>query len=290
MSPRTTDHDDATFAASGYPLAIRLGTGLLLAASALSLPVLLARVLLANDPPMTPPVVLRAFLALSVLPALASLVLQRALRGEVALDRENVAVRVGGYHVDVPIASIAAIEPWRLPLPQAGFGLRLASGKRFALGLGADDPMPLLAALEARGVPTVEAARRHPVLVYARTRQRLGRLGWRRTLLKYPLFGAMVAGVLFNAHQHIAYGGLLGQYYLEGAWPWARTFLVYWSTATIYMVLYASAWRWPAEIVAWLASHRGEAFATRVRRVVEWVCRIAYYAGVGLVLALRFAD
>lgn len=290
MSPRTTDHhDDPTFGVSAYPHALRIGTGGLLAASGLGLPFLLARVLLANDPPMTPPMVLRAFLAMSVLPALAALVLQRALRGEVALVGDDLTVHVGGQRFAIPLASITAIEPWRLPLPQAGFRLRLASGDRFALGLGADDPTPLLAALAARGVPAAEAARRHPAVVYARARQALGRLGWRRALVKYPLFGAMVAAVLFNAHQHIAYGGLLGQYYLEGAWPWARTYLVYWSTATIYLVLYASVWRWPAEVVAWLAAQRDEAFATRVRRVVEWVCRIAYYVGSGLVLALRFA-
>lgn len=291
MSPRTNhDRADDTFAVHALPRALRIGTGILLAVSELGLPFLLVRILLANDPPMTPPMVLRAFVAVSVLPALAALLVQRALRGELSLVGTDLVVRVGGQRFSVPVAAVEAIEPWRVPLPEAGCRLRLASGARFPVEIGASDPTLLLGALAARGVPTADAVRAHPAVVYARLRELRGRLGVRRAVVKYPLFGALVAGVLFNAHQHISYGGLLGQYYLEGAWPWIRTFLVYWSTVTIYLLLYASVWRWPSEIVAWLAAHRGEAVATRVRFAVELLCRIAYFAGVGLILALRFAD
>ena len=291
MSPRTNDgRADESFAVHALPRALRIGSGILLAASGLGLPFLLVRIVLANDPPMTPPMVLRVFLALSVLPALAALLVQRALRGELSLVGPDLVVRVGGQRFAVPVAAIEAIEPWRVPLPEAGWRLRLAPGAHLPVEIGAPDPTPLLGALAARGVPTADASRAHPAIVYARLREMRGRLGVRRAVVKYPLFGALVAGVLFNAHQHIAYGGLLGQYYLEGAWPWIRTFLVYWSTVTIYLVLYASVWRWPSEIVAWLAAYRGEPVAARVRATVEWLCRIAYFAGVGLILALRFAD
>lgn len=291
MPPRSNDgRADDAFAVHALPRALRIGTGVLLAASGLGLPFLLVRILLADDPPMTPPMVLRAFVALSVLPALAALVVQRALRGELSLVGTDLVVRVGGQRFAVPVAAVEAIEPWRVPLPEAGCRLRLASGARLPVEIGASDPTPLLGALAARGVPTAEAARQHPTVVWARLRELRGRLGMRRALLKYPLFGAMVAGVLFNAQQNVAWGGLFGQYEIEGAWPWARTFLVYWGTVTLYLVLYASVWRWPAEIVAWLAAHRGDAVATRVRISVEWLCRIAYFAGIGLILALRFAD
>ena len=291
MAPQA-DHggDPAGTGVRAYPLAMRLGAGWLLAASGLSLPFLLLRVALATDPPMTPPMVLRAFVALTVLPLLAALFIQRALRAELELAEDDLVVRVGGQRFEVPLGSISAVEPWRIPLPMPGFRLRLASGRRFGLGIGADDPTAIFAALAARGVSAAEPACAHPAIVYARVKHTLGRLGWRRLLFKYPLFGALVAGILFNAHQHIAYGGALGQYYLEGAWPWLRTFLVYWATVTIYLVLYASVWRWPVEIVAWLAAQRGEALAVRVRRIAEWTCRVAYYAGVVLMLALRFAS
>ena len=291
MTARSNDRRaDETFAVHALPRALRIGTGLLLGASGLGLPILLLRVVLASDPPMTPPTVLRDFLALSVLPALAALLVQRALRGEATLVGPDLVVRVGGQRFELALASIAAVEPWRLPLPEAGFRLCPVSGARFPVEIGAGDAAPLLAALAARGVSGADAARLHPTIVWARLRELRGRLGMRRAILKYPLFGAMVAGVLFNAQQNVAWGGLFGQYEVEGAWPWARTFLVYWGTATLYLVLYASVWRWPAEIVAWLAAYRGEAVAARVRVAAEWLCRVAYFVGIGLILALRFAE
>ncbi|MBY0280340.1 hypothetical protein K2Z84_33830 [Candidatus Binatia bacterium] len=291
MARETSDDPGATrFTVRAYPLAMRLGAGWLLAASGLALPFLLVRVLIADDPPMTPPMVLRSFIALSALPALAALAIQRALRGELVLDASRVVVNVGGQRFEVALAEVVGIEPWRIPLPMPGFRLRLASGKRFPLGIGADDPTPILDALVLRGVAAGASVTMRPAVVYARVKHALGRMGWRRMLVKYPLFGLAVTAAPFNAHQHIAYGGLLGQYYLEGAWPWARTFLLYWSTITIYLVLYASVWRWPAEVIAWLAAFRGEPRARQTRVVLEWICRVVYYAGVLALLALRFSD
>jgi apolipoprotein N-acyltransferase len=273
-----------------YPRALRGAAAGLLLVSGASLPFLLCRVLLATDPPMTPQMVLRAFLAFSALPAVAAWLVERALAARVDVDREALEVRVGGQHFTLPLASIVAVEPWRLPLPQAGFSLGLASGGRFALGIGADDPGALLARLAAGGVAAAKTPAEHPSLLYARVKHAAGRLRGARLVAKFPLFGALVAGVLFNAHQHIAYGGTLGQYHLDGALPYARTFLTYWVTTTIYLVLYASVWRVPAEAIAWLAARRGERAAAFARRVAELTCRLAYYGGVPMLLALRFAD
>jgi apolipoprotein N-acyltransferase len=273
-----------------YPRALRLAAGGLLLVSAASLPFLSSRVLLADDPPMSPAMVLRAFVAISLLPALAALLVRRALVATLRIAPDALEIGVGGQSFTVPLASIGAVEPWRVPLPQPGLGLRLGSGQRFALGLAAEDPSIIVARLVEVGVEAAAPALDRPPLVYARVKHAAGRLGWRRLVAKFPLFGALVAGVLFNAHQHIAYGGTFGQYYLEGALPYAKAFATYWVTVTIYLVLYASVWRWPAEIVAWLAARRGDSVASPVRRAVELVCRLAYYAGVPLLLALRFAQ
>jgi len=273
-----------------YPRALRGAAGGLLLVAGASLPFLLGRVLLATDPPMTPPMVLRAFLAFSVLPALAAWLIGRALAAQVELDRDALGLCVGGQRFTVALASIARVEPWRVPLPQPGFALGLASGRRFALGIAPDDPGGILARLAELGVPGAAAAAVHPSLVYARVKHAAGPLGGRRLVAKFPLFGVLVAGVLFNAHQHIAYGGTFGQYDLEGAWPYARGFVTYWVTTTIYLLLYASAWRVAAETVAWLSARRSERVAAFARRVVDLVCRLAYYAGVPFLLALRFAQ
>jgi hypothetical protein len=282
---------------SAYPAALRAAAGGLLLVSGLSLPLLLSRVLLASDPAMTPPMVLRAFLAFSALPAIAAWLVRRVLRAQLGVTGDALEVQVGGKHLAVLLEEIAAIEPWRIPLPEPGVNLRLRSGQRFPLGLGADDPSPIIAPIVARidaqldaaGDAAASGALAHPTLIYARVKLRSGRFGWRRVVVKYPLFGALAGGVLFNAHQQIAYGGTFGQYDLEGALPFARTFLVYWATVTVYLVLYASVWRWPAELLAWLAARRGETVASRVRRIAELVCRVVYYGGVPALLALRFA-
>lgn len=289
--PRATSDDPAaktSFAVRAYPLAMRLGAGWLLAASGLALPFLLVRIFTASEPPMTPPMVLRSFIALSALPALAALLVQRALRGELDVADDLLVVRVAGQRFEAPLAEIASVEPWRLPLPMPGFRLRLASGQRFTLGIGVADPTPILRALATHGVTAAERVTAHPQVVYARLKHALGRLGWRRMLVKFPLFGLAVTAVPFSAHQHVAYGGLLGQYYIEGVWPWLRTFLVHWATITTFLALYASIWRWPAEMIAWVAAYRGEPSARRTRIAVEWICRVCYYAGVLLMLALRF--
>ena len=128
---RTMDsstNDGATFFhVRAYPLAMRLGAGWLLAASGLALPFLLVRILIANDPPMSEQMVLRAFIATSALPALAALFIQRALRGELEFTGGDLVVRVGGQIFAVPVPEITAVEPWRVPLPMPGFRLRLAS-------------------------------------------------------------------------------------------------------------------------------------------------------------------
>ncbi|MEW6270492.1 MAG: hypothetical protein AB1689_14470, partial [Thermodesulfobacteriota bacterium] len=190
----------------------------------------------------------------------------------------------------VPLASIAAVEPWRLPLPEPGFRLRLVSGARFPLGVAARDPTPILTALAEAGVTSAGGAARHPIFAWARAKAEAGRWTWRHLAVKYPLFALLPAGVLLNAHQHIAYGGTWGQWYLEGPAAWMRTVLVYWVIVTIYLVLYASAWRGVVEAASLVAALGGDAAARRARRLAELVARIAYYAGVPMLLALRFAE
>src|SRR5206468_3785068 len=77
--------------------------------------------------------------------------------------------------------------------------------------------------------------------------------------------------VLFNAHQHITYGGVLGEYYLLGLGSYVRTFAVHWLTLTIYLVLYASVWRGLAEGTALLGACVAPARAAWVRRAAEIV-------------------
>ena len=89
---------------------------------------------------------------------------------------------------------------------------------------------------------------------------------------------------------HIAYGGLLGQYYQLGLGAYLRTFAIYWLTVALYLVLYASAWRAAAEGVCLVAAAVAPSRAARVRRVTEIGCAIGYYAGALVLLGLRFVS
>jgi hypothetical protein len=243
----------------------------------------LLAVLLASDPPVTPPLLVRLMAVHVFAPYLAARLVERAATAEVTIGAGRLAVRRRDLALDVPLASIAAVVPWSLPLPSPGLSLRLASGARFPWALAAPDPAPLLAALGGQA-----AALDHPVLVYARARHARAPRRWHHRLGKFVLFPLAPALVLFNAHQHIAYGGSLGEYHLLGLGSYLRTLAVYWTTVSIYLVLYASAWRGLAEAVALGAARVAPPQAARVRRVAEAACGIAYWAGVPVLLGLRF--
>jgi hypothetical protein len=128
----------------------------------------------------------------------------------------------------------------------------------------------------------------HPTMIYAMERVRRAP-GWPgHPLVKFVLFALGPTAIVFNADQYISYGGTFGQYYLQGALPYLRTFLVDWGLVALYLVLYASVWRAGAELISWAAAFLAPARAGQVRVVAEYVCLIAFYGGVPVVLALRF--
>jgi hypothetical protein len=205
------------------------------------------------------------------------------------MGHDELTIARAGLRVDVPLAAIAGIAPWWLPLPSPGFGIILGSGRRLGYGIGAPDPTPMLRALAEREVAAGAAALEHPAVVYGRARAAHGRWRWAHLAARFPLFALGPTALLFNVHQHIAYGGLLGQYYLLGLGPYLQTFAIYWATVTIYQVLYASIWRGLAEPICLLAAAVAPSRAATVRRAAELTIRVLYYGGVPALLALRFA-
>jgi hypothetical protein len=271
-----------------YPGWLRALAAALFAASRANLLVLLLLVLFATDPPVTPPVLARLFLLGAVLPALATWIIGRAVAAEVEVRDATLVVRRRDRRLEVPCAQLGRVVPWTVPLPGPGLWLWTRSRRRLPYGLETEDPTPLLGALAAAGVESARAAAEHPSIVYARARAAADRTRWHHLAGKFVLFALLPAAVLFNAHQHIAYGGTLGQYYLLGPRAYLTTFGVYWGTVSIYLVLYASAWRAAAEGVSLLAARVAPSRAARVRRAGEIGCRVLYYGGVPVLLGLRF--
>jgi hypothetical protein len=282
---RTTD---ATLRASVYPPSWRVVAGAAFAASRASLLLLLLAILLSHIP-ITPETTVRWFVLYFVLPALGAALVARALRARVYIGEAELAIARAGLRLEVPRAAIARIAPWWLPLPEPGFGIVLASGRRLRHGIGAPDPTPLLRALAEHGVAAAGPAVDHPAVAYARARAAHGRWRWYHLVARFPVFALGPTALLFNVHQHIAYGGLLGQYYMLGLGPYVQTFALYWATVTIYQVLWASVWRGLAEPICFLAAAVAPPRAARVRRAAELTIRVLYYGGVPALLVLRFA-
>jgi hypothetical protein len=278
----------ATFRVRAYGRLARGVAGTLVVISHGSLPLLLAAVVLATDPPILAPDLIQLFLLLAALPAGGAWLLARAADAVVEVDPAEVVVRRRRQRIEVPTAAIVRVTAWRLPLPAPGLALRLQSGRALSYGLELSDPAALVDALaEVARISNIPVSATHPLLVYAHARTAVHRR-WYHAFGKFVLFALLPTAVLFNTHQHIAYGGLLGQYYLLGLGAYLRTFVVYWATVAIYLVLYASAWRAGAEGTCLVAAAVAPSRAARVRRVAEMVCAIGYYAGALVLLGLRF--
>jgi hypothetical protein len=278
----------AELSVRAYPLTARLAAAFLVAVSGISLPAIGLLVWLSSDPPILPPVLFRLFAVLTIAPSAGAALINRLCRAEATID-DGLVLERPGLHVTVPAAAISRIVPWPLPLPGPGLSFRLRSGRRLAWGIVLSDPLPLLEQLAERGgVAAARAAAAHPAVAYAHARATLMRRRWYHLTAKFPLFALAPTAVLFTTHQWIAYGGPLGQYYLEGLGPYLRTFAVYWAALSIYLACYASVWRGLAEAgclaFTWATPQR----AAHVRRVAEAGCRLAYFAGVPAFLASRY--
>ena len=282
-------HGRRSSLARAYPAPWRWVAAGLVALSRASLPAIAVAVLLRLSEPFPLPTLLAILAAYAALPGVAAWLLARAFTANVEVRERALHVRGRGLRLEVPCASIERVEPWRLPLPGPGIWLRLRSGSLLRPGLQAPDLEPLLSALaEAGGVASAHEALGHPFLAYASARARLAGGLLAHPIFKFPGFSLLPTAVLFNAHQHIAYGGSLGQYYLEGLTAWLLTLSVYWATVCVYLVLYASVLRTLAEGIALLAARAGSVRAARVRRTVELACGVFYYVGVPALVLTRF--
>jgi len=281
---------DVTIHAIAYPLPWRIAAAVLVAVSRAALPVLLALLVFSRNPPILPLMLLRAFTILVVTPALAAWILERAFATRLEIDGEMLALDLYGRRVEVPTTAVARVRPWLVPLPGSGVSLRLTSGRRLRYGLRLADPRRLLTVLAGAGGNTdaAHAALRHPSVVYAHAKHAGATRRWWHPVAEYPVFALLPTLPLFRVHQWIAYGGTWGEWYLLGPASYLQTFALYWTTLTVYLMLYAGLLRGIAEGVALAAAWAAPSRAARVRRAVERGYRVLYYGGVPVFVIMRF--
>jgi apolipoprotein N-acyltransferase len=261
--------------------------GALAAISGAALLAILVAVLFVPEGPHNPLRLMRLVAASCLLPGLAVVVLRWAFATTVRVDADTLVLEQRDRRTEIPVASIVAVEPWKLPLPGSGVRLRLRSGRRWSDGIQMDDPAALIDALTDAGAPAeLRRLTQHPAMVYARARPKPPSAT--RRLLKFPVFALVPTLPLFRVHQLIAYGGVFGEYYQYGLEAYVLAFAIYWATLTIYLMLYAAALRVPLELAAMAAAAVAPEYARGVRGILERIAAILFYAGVPVLVILRF--
>ena len=228
------------------------------------------------------------FAACVAAPAAAAWWLLRVARAHVRIAGGTLHLDQGARRIEVPLASIAALAPWRIAMPTAGADLRLASGRRLHDGLALPDPSALSRQLADAGV-ALPAPRGAAALAERLARVRAAAPRWRvdASWCKFGLFPLLPALVAFRLHQVIAFGGAFGEWLTYGPKAWLGALLIWWGSWSIGLVMLAALLRLAVEAATLAMLAIGEARATAARRWLASGARLLYFVGVPAWLALR---
>jgi apolipoprotein N-acyltransferase len=220
-----------------------------------------------------------------LLPLIAAWAIQRLFAASARVESGLLVLRQRTQRIEIPVASIALIHVWRLPLPGVGVDLQLASGRRWGIRL--TDPQALLGALSAAGGVLRMDAHSRRIADFAAARAAATRPWLDHPLAKFALFPLVPALPAFRLHQHIAFGGTFGEYYTYGLNAWLIGLLIWWAAWSIGLMLFAAVLRIGAETCALLAQQWRPTQQVDIRRRLEWLGRLLFYFGVPAWLLLR---
>jgi len=286
-SPRRRSSVTMTLPATVYSLAFRIVVTMLLAVSRATLLVLAWLSFFAPEP-IPPARLLRAFWLLVLAPETAVWILRYLLAATLSVADDGIAVQQRSRRVEIPLSAIDAIVPWQLPLPAAGFWLRMRSGARFSDGFFVPNLGGLLRLLRASGASDVVGnVKRHPSVLYAQSKYDAASR-FDRPVYKYILFALVPTVPLFRLRQILTYGGVFGEYYTFGLKAYLLGFGVFWVLYGVYLLMYAALLRTVTEGVALGVAWAIPSYAAAVRRACEVAQRVLYFGGVPIVLILRF--
>ena len=233
---------------------------------------------------------IRAFVALFLLPEAAAWCVLRAFRARASLVDGVLVLARGARRLEFSLADIAAIEPWRLPIPGAGLSLRLASGRRGKVGLALPRADALARALADAGVTPVRVPSTSAADRYAQARQAIVRARLQSPWIKFGLLPLLLALPAFRLHQHIAYGGSFGEYLTFGLRAYLTTLALWWAAWAIGVVLCAAAVRAAIEAGTVAGVVLAPARVPQARRALERLGLAALYVGLPLWMALRILN
>lgn len=231
---------------------------------------------------------LQLFAAAVLAPALAAWAVGRAFAAQVRVEGGLWVLEQRRQRIELPLASIAALRPWRIALPGSGVDLRLAEGPRWTRSLALARPRALQRMLAASGAPIRWEGRFAAAWaewVEARADARRPRLD--HPLIKFALFPLLLALIAFRLHQVIAFGGTFGEYYSYGLGAYLTGLLIWWASWSIGLMLFAAVLRVAIEAAVAVFVAVRSAHAADVRDGLEWLGRAAFYLGVPAWLGWR---
>jgi apolipoprotein N-acyltransferase len=272
-----------------YPAGWRWPVAGLFALSRLSLVVIALMLLLGWF--ISPPLLARLILFLALVPGLLVMLFRMLFAAECEVSADGLSLRRTGlmrrWRFTVRLTDIQTWTCWSVPAPGPGLSISLAgeTGTR-ELVLETRHATSMLASLDHIGpAQPPEAAPAALAYCEARAASRLARWHW--PVFKFGLFGLLPVLVVFRLHQNIMYGGLLGQYYLQGLGPWLSSLAYHWILVSIYLVLYAAFWRSWVELICWLGTRYAPARAGQLRAGGEILALTAYFAGIPAFIVWR---
>lgn len=228
---------------------------------------------------------LRLFAALVVVPELAAWSLLAAFRAELRLADGRLLLWARGEPVaSWPLATLERLSGWRLPWPAPGLSLAF-EGKTWPLV--AARPQALIGSLRAAGAPLPPPGGDSRAARYDWARQCRPRLRLARPLAKFVLLPLGLAVPAFALHQHIAYGGFLGELYSYGPRAYLQAFALWWAAWALGVAITAAVLRLVIEGAAWLGVWWQPQAAVRVRLGLEQAGLALLYAGLPIWLLMK---
>lgn len=231
---------------------------------------------------------LRLFAMAVVAPAVAAWAIGRAFAAQLRVEDGMWVLEQRRQRIELPLASVAALRPWRIALPGSGVDVRLAEGPRWTRGLALARPQSLLRLLAAGGASVRWEGRFAAAWAeWAQARADAHRRRLDHPLAKFALLPLLLALVAFRLHQVIAFGGTFGEYYSYGLGAYLTGLLIWWASWSIGLMLLAAVLRIGIEIAVAAAAILRATQAAAVRDALEWLGRAAFYLGVPAWLAWR---
>jgi apolipoprotein N-acyltransferase len=229
---------------------------------------------------------IRSFATFFLAPEAAAWLVLRAFAARATIDQGMLVLARGGQRLQLALNDIAAVVPWRLPLPVAGATLRLASGKLWPYQLALADPLRLARALQAAGASLPEVPP-SAATSYLRARLATPRSRLDHPVAKFVLLPMLLAIPAFRLHQHIAYGSSFGELHAFGAVAFAKGFALWWAAWAIGVVLAAAVLRALIELATLAVVLVRPAAAVNARRWCERLGHVGLYGALPAWLVLR---